>query len=305
MYEILKGIVPIPPRKIELLTQNRSQESLAIVSGAPFSMSDAYVYTPLQSATSIRLVELLGCFPGGEINISLQEFDLDDAPPFNALSCTWGDPRCSRLDLDPETPPESYLQATHALRCDGRGFMVRPNLRDALWMLLATLDVPSHRFVWIDAICIDQSSTDERSSQVQLMARIFEGAECIVGWLGPADNTTADAASVIERLSTIFPLPRSADEAIELRRRFACVTEADFFEARSYEEKLGIRHVTGAEWLALLAFLYRPYFERAWIIQEVTLARHIVLVCGHRIIQWSSIAGASFFILSVPPGQPY
>ncbi|KAK4161787.1 heterokaryon incompatibility protein-domain-containing protein [Cladorrhinum sp. PSN259] len=273
--------------------------------GAPLSpQPDEYAYTPLPSATpSIRLIELLGCSPEDEImDISLLAFDLDGAPPFNALSYTWGDPRCSRLDLDQETAPGlSYHQATHEIRCDGRRFMVRPNLRDALGMLLlGPSNVPRHRFVWIDAICIDQSSIDERSSQVQLMARIYERAACIVGWLGPADDTTTDAVSAIERLSTVFPLPRLFDQVKELQRQFAGLTEADFFEPRAYEEKLGIGHVTRAEWLALLAFLYRPYFERAWIMQEVTLARLIVLVCGHHTITWSSLAGTVFFLMVAP-----
>ncbi|KAK4184540.1 heterokaryon incompatibility protein-domain-containing protein [Podospora australis] len=264
-------------------------------------MAATYAYTHLPSTTSLRLVDLVGLSPNGDVNISLLTVDLDlGVPPFNALSYTWGDPRCSRADSDPAIPPEAYLEASHEIRCDDRRFMVRPNLRDALRMLLTFLEgLPRCRFIWIDAICIDQSNMHERTSQVQMMARIYESAHSIVGWLGPADHTTANATRAIERLSSVFPLPRTADDVRQLRSRLSLLKEADFFNPQSYETKLGIQHVTGEEWLSFLSLLYRPYFERAWIVQEITLARNIVLVIGDRIIPWVQFAGAVFFVMSV------
>jgi len=36
------------------------------------------------------------------------------------------------------------------------------------------------RYIWIDAICIDQSSAQERASQVKLMGSLYSHAESII-----------------------------------------------------------------------------------------------------------------------------
>jgi len=260
-----------------------------------------YVYTRLPSTTCIRLVEFVPS-PAGEVAISLSAVELDNAPSFNALSYTWGDPQCPYIDPGPGAPrEESYLQATRTIRCDGARFPVRPNLFYVLQRLrTAGTDVPHQRFIWIDAICIDQSSVSERSSQVRLMAHIYESAECVIAWTGPADDTSVDAISAISRLARAITLPQSVDQVHALRKRFAGVTEADFFDVSAYETKLGIRHMTKRDWLALLSFLYRPYFGRVWVVQEITLARHIVLLCGHLRLAWSDFAAAVFCLFGLP-----
>ena len=88
----------------------------------------------------------------------------------------------------------------------------------------------------------------------------------------------------------------------DLARRFAAMqlTEADFFAPQSYGQKLGTQCITKEDWLAWLALLYRPYFERAWIVQEVAVARRLILVCGDRVIRWETFAAGCFFIMVVP-----
>ncbi|KIW84644.1 hypothetical protein Z517_00032 [Fonsecaea pedrosoi CBS 271.37] len=67
------------------------------------SDSRAYQYQPLPSPTSIRLLEVHSASPspesGASIGVSLRTFSVDDAPPFHALSYTWGYP------LIPESRP--------------------------------------------------------------------------------------------------------------------------------------------------------------------------------------------------------
>jgi len=264
------------------------------------TLQSTYSYSPLPSPTSTRLVEFIGAAQaGGIIRIALRTFDLSSIPPFQALSYTWGDPRCPHLDAGRET---DYLETKHVIECGGQRFLVRRNLLDALKMLSTHSDIISP-FVWIDAICIDQSNLQERSSQVQMMASIYGAAERVVGWLGPADDTTVSALSVVDRLSAVVPQhPRSFADFQHLARRFDAMqlTEADFFAPQSYGQKLGTQCITKADWLAWIALLYRPYFERAWIVQEVTLARRLVLVCGDRVILWETFATSCFFIMVVP-----
>lgn len=55
------------------------------------SPAKPYVYTPLPTASSIRLLELLSS-PQGEIHCALRTVDLQDNPVFDALSYSWGNP---------------------------------------------------------------------------------------------------------------------------------------------------------------------------------------------------------------------
>ena len=42
--------------------------------------------------------------------------------------------------------------------------------------------------LWIDAVCIDQFSLDERSRQVSLMHEIYTKATTVIAWLGPLNE---------------------------------------------------------------------------------------------------------------------
>jgi hypothetical protein len=96
--------------------------------------------------------------------------DLDQAPPYIALSYTWGDPN------DPLP-----------IVIDGIVVKVTRNLHSALTNLREDLVA---RPLWVDAICIDQSDDDEKSKQVQLMGKIYQEALHVMVWLGPADDTS-------------------------------------------------------------------------------------------------------------------
>jgi hypothetical protein len=93
------------------------------------SESRTYQYRPLPSPRSIRLLEVRPASSspdsGGKIAISLSTHSVDDAPPFQALSYTWGYP------LIPESRPSrsgtwrrlAFLQRVQArtlLENDGR-----------------------------------------------------------------------------------------------------------------------------------------------------------------------------------------
>ena len=90
-----------------------------------------------------------------------------ELPRYTALSYCWTDATPSRT-----------------IRLSGHEIPVRPNL-------LAFLQAAKGRdlgWMFIDALCIDQSNTAERSSQVRLMGDIYRNASQVVGWLGAGDE---------------------------------------------------------------------------------------------------------------------
>lgn len=132
-------------------------------------MEPIYKYRQLASARSIRVVELE---PGTAYNVPLLcrlvDISLDHKPPYRpdyeALSYVWGTP-------DGDCP----------LICEGKTLLVTPNCEAALRRARRRW---SRRTLWIDAICIDQSSTVERNVQVSMMGDIYSRAKRVVIWLG-------------------------------------------------------------------------------------------------------------------------
>jgi hypothetical protein len=150
--------------------------------------------------------------------------------------------------------------------------------------------------MWIDAICIDQKNLPERSSQVQMMGTLYEQAKSVIAWLGPEDETVSDAFIVLERLGSVGRVPRSKQQLEEARAAVSHISLWDFYDAACYPAKLGFEPFNDRQWLSVAALLHRPYFKRVWIIQEISQARKIIMVCGRRLLDWGKLSAALMFL---------
>jgi len=262
------------------------------------SESSTYQYSPLPSLTSIRLLELQAASTN-EISLQLHTCEIEHALPFDALSYTWRDPRSPYIVSRP-SERHAYSVASFPATCNGRTIMIRPNLRDALQMLhtttLTSTERNKQRYIWIDAICINQKDLRERESQVGLMTGVYQRAKSVIAWLGPEDETTANAFTVMDRLSSIPFIPKSPSEVLNSSDSYSFVTMEDFFDPEAQRSKMGIEPLTRQNWLAWSVFLHRPYFKRAWILQEVVLAQSIVVMCGTRTFDWQKFSTTMAFI---------
>ncbi|KAF2822592.1 HET-domain-containing protein, partial [Ophiobolus disseminans] len=123
------------------------------------------MYHPLQTATTIRLLDI---DPGDSTDVvtcRLRHCDLATNPDFEALSYVWGKPVFAARIL-----------------CNSQVVHITPSLYQALKRVrLAT----TLRTVWADALCINQQDAAERSRQVQLMQHIYRDARRVLVWLGP------------------------------------------------------------------------------------------------------------------------
>ncbi|KAL4924040.1 HET domain-containing protein [Aspergillus undulatus] len=143
---------------------------------------------------------------------------------------------------------------------------VYPNLKAAL-LQLRRPDAP--RYLWVDALCINQSDELEKSGQVKEMSRIYNKARGVCVWLGPERDESIRAINFIRnRLQH--------DDSDSL------MTDADL----------------AGDWAALSLLLRRPWFSRRWIIQEIALARSATLYCGQESIPWEIFANATSFFIS-------
>ncbi|KAF8855784.1 HET-domain-containing protein [Acephala macrosclerotiorum] len=216
--------------------------------GRPLLKMDAaklYANAPLDLRNQqIRLVKIQ---PGNEseiIQCKFHCFSLLDCPKYVALSYAWG-------------PPRSYK---HIL-LDNTEFVLRRNL---WWFLYYARLRNENELLWIDAMCIDQSSNAERSHQIGLMGKIYSEANRVMVWLGEADKSA------------------ESDIAMDfvLRRGLAPLrTKAGRFQSL-WSQSQG---------KALLKLCERNYWRRVWVVQEIMHARDLKVFCGSKSFPWQNI----------------
>lgn len=190
-----------------------------------------YRHQPLPTDRSIRVLQLQPApHLSAPIQCRLEAVSLDNPPQYWALSYSW--------DAQIPSNPITILPSSHD---DGGSpsqtravLNVTANCVAAMRRLRHTT---AERTIWIDGICIDQTSLAERSSQVALMSEIYRVAERVVVWLGEGDAATAESIQLLTKIGD-FDGIRSADEhaqdfSIESKRRL----QAEFH--RRARETLG------------------------------------------------------------------
>lgn len=206
-------------------------------------MTTIYETVPLSlgDSTNIRLVTIL--FDGEEtpnldslISCKLHLVEkLDKAADeyaYTALSYVWGNPAM-----------------TKSILLNGQEFIVRENL----WNFLDQMRKEQYQgYLWIDAICIDQTQNDERSHQVAMMGQIYSKADKTLAWLGLQNEALAQMFEVIASNTA-------------LQDQFTPITK-------------GLQEL----------FQYE-YWTRIWVVQEFSLSRSVSIRCGSTSLKISKL----------------
>jgi hypothetical protein len=232
-----------------------------------------YQYEALE-ADEIRLLELHAGDPDSDLSGSILKFRLpeDDEPVAShevVLTREGG-------ATIPNAPSYSALSYTwgensrnrHSINVlqDGRicSLGVKTNLFDGLKRLRREIKRGESLFIWADAICINQDDIPEKNQQIQKMAMIYNRAASVSVWLGGEDKDSGRAIEFIERLLKL-----------------------DDFDPLTQDPG------TPAEWAALHNLMQRPWFNRRWIVQEISLARSATLYCGSQSVSWTDFSAAT------------
>jgi hypothetical protein len=180
---------------------------------------------------------------------------------WTCLSYTWGDPDLSTCEI---------------IRMNGCDFDVRRNLFDFLRLLQSSkrlsnpkLSAMSQRHYWIDALCIDQTNNSERNHQVAQMGEIFAGAELVHIWLGEIPGSEPGRSLLVD-------LAKLAD--IDWENEFN--TYYDLLKKYLFENY---------------------YWTRAWVTQEIVLARSIVVSLDTQLLDYVDL----FDHLKYLPDYPF
>jgi hypothetical protein len=129
------------------------------------------IYNPLPRET-IRLLRLLPRRNDRDIRCELVVASLETEPCYEAVSYAWGDsPNRLKIYLNgsPFCTGHNLFQCLDNIRYDNRV-----------------------RVLWVDALCINQADTAEKSMQIEVMAQIYQSASSTLIWLGNDKPCTFD-----------------------------------------------------------------------------------------------------------------
>jgi hypothetical protein len=238
----------------------------------PYSASTSFYSLPEFRYDTLdrsqRQIRLLRLFPRSRRALTgvvypvctIETVSLDKDPTYAALSYVWG-------SLDRSLP--IYLNS--------RRFFVTKNLGQALSYLERENE---SLFLWIDAVCINQSDDEEKSWQVQQMHAIYQQADHVVAWLGP-DNADSDRA--MDTLCDIGQTLLASHEQSVPNTAAVRVWKDCFLRLNPALASILDGTPREMEPLFPLEVLFKqPYWRRVWIVQEFALARMIHLVWGTR-----------------------
>lgn len=171
----------------------------------------------------------------------------DSIVAYEALSYAWGS-----------------NDRTKTIKCNDIEFPITQNLWQALMALRLPQafepNVKQFRYLWVDAICINQNDNLERGEQVWNMLTIYGKAIRVIGWLG-ADHEDIE---VMLNFAQLFGI---GENFVPFSRRIDC-----------------------GKVLKGLDDLYnRPWFSRIWVQQEIFASRDLILCCGSLQFKWSML----------------
>lgn len=239
---------------------------------------EPYVYEPVPTPTSIRLIKVKAKNETEDLVCSLEIADLSVPPEYVALSYVWGD-----------------KSNTATIVCHGKAVQVTQTLYAALRIFAA-----SPLLVWADALSIDQQNIPEKTQQVNMMALIYSKAAGVSIWLGP--DPYKDAPVVLENikrfvkgLGNIHAMGghiKQFDTSTgklhwDLPHRIPIVTTLpSVFVNPNEEEKARVQR-----------FFRLPWFSRTWVMQECGLASEAAVLWGDRVMDWNPIGVTAVFLL--------
>ncbi|KAH7060980.1 heterokaryon incompatibility protein-domain-containing protein [Paraphoma chrysanthemicola] len=232
-------------------------------------MAQENIFDPLSTHRSIRILILHPSPRDSALEGFLHEVSIDDNVGYEALSYAWGD-----VDTTGRT----------CITCSEKRIPITPNCSTAL-VHLRREDEP--RALWVDAICIDQTSIQEKNHQIPLMGDIYRNAMHTLMWLGEGTLEAKETLKDILLLSArrVSEDAKSGNEEAEpiveeIIQTFKSMPDAEYNKMLQRTLSRAKAHI-----------LDQPYFHRMWTIQEAALSQSPEIVVGDRMLSWSSFMG--------------
>ncbi|KAN0108670.1 HET domain containing protein [Hyaloscypha variabilis] len=232
-------------------------------------MDVAYKYEELPAERCIRLMRLLPGVSNEQIRLELFTAELDTAPAYEAISYCWGDPNDQQDVI-----------------CCGKTMQITRSLYTGLQCFRHHDET---RILWADAICINQSSDDEKGIQVSMMGDVYDLAARVLVWLGEASEEVAKKAfDLIRRLNDYIESQIVESELV--------INPLEAFLNVPRLQNLNQIFQSQSHMQALDNLFRRPWFYRLWVLQEVALATSVQVFYGAMSICLSEIVQAGYIL---------
>jgi Heterokaryon incompatibility protein (HET) len=222
-------------------------------------------YEPLTEGEMRFLTINTTPFSSQGIDVSMSTVQFDETTEYLALSYTWGS-ETDRRDI----------------RLNGRSFSVTANLYDALYSMRKRIASASLAFparIWVDAVCINQGDIPERNKQVARMRDIYARARVVWAFTGVETEHDKEGFKLVTALARTF---QGLSQTLDLGNPLP--------EETSERLAGAIRHPgLQAGWKALGQLLTRPWWTRAWTVQETALAQSAIFGCGELTTDMSEV----------------
>ena len=209
--------------------------------------SELYSPNPLPTG-QIRLLTIFPGELGSLINGTLSIHKLGCSHAYKALSYTWGKPKFQvsiYLNNQLLHIGANLHAALTELRKEGEGIIL-----------------------WVDAICINQKSMEEKSVHIPFMHHVYNCAAEVIVWLGRKSEDSDEAMELVHQLAN----SGSIDDVFEM------------MSSRTIESS------KSNVWRPLTQLFSRPWWTRVWVLQEVAFGRNVTVVCGSVEQPWEHFA---------------
>jgi hypothetical protein len=133
-------------------------------------------------------------------------------------------------------------------------------------------------------VCINQKDTQEKSQQVGIMKDIYENATSVLVWLGPSSDESDMVMELAIKEGPALVQGGNYNTATTTVTSGAEIVH-DFFESNPFDiamRKLKESPRLGKYILSLWSLLYRQYWYRIWILQEIAVGKDIIIACGNQ-----------------------
>jgi hypothetical protein len=255
-------------------------------------VNNARIYKSLdREIPEIRVLKLL---PSSDLEAPIEGWLVQwplhsDSHEYEALSYVWGVPELIRK-----------------ITLNGESFLVTRNLEMALrYLRLADAE----RTIWVDALCINQSDSDERSWQVMLMRDIYAGCQADLAWmLNYEEALELSPSHSIEQRSQIsrgekqdakvYADMQLIGHAMEMTRQSASnmkdIEQHDASDLQGSEPSAGgpeISRLSLTQVAMLAPFFNSTYlWYRVWTMQELSFAPQLIMVAGTHQLDWAVVS---------------
>lgn len=190
---------------------------------------------------------------------SFEVVSRDKPPPYCAISYVWG--------------PQSSGPNGNTFRTPQGGISITESLTACLKCLRRK---GIETYIWVDALCINQSDNDEKGIQIRSLASVYRKSERVIIWMGET-GLHDERSPGIDWLKGAHADTCQTAGQCDLKKK----PESGLYE---WDDR----------WSNVLSLLKQEWFVRTWIIQELVLGKNTTIVYGQSEIGWDCFMASLF-----------